>query len=94
MRDRLDQVIQVGATVLWGGGKTQYAGLPMGEVVKITAKRFKVIVPGRWKFSDPQEVALEPQNVVVIDCLLADKRNTEYVRQLRRTSGGEVPTDA
>lgn len=88
MRDRIDQVIQVGATVLWGGGKTQYAGLPMGEVVKITAKRVKVVIPGRetWH-SDPQEVALDPQNVIVIDCLMADKMDTEYVRQLRRCSG-------
>jgi len=96
MKDRLDQVIEVGATVLWGGGKTQYAGLPMGKVVKITAKRIKVIIPGRdtWH-SDPQEVTLEPQNVVVIDCLLgmsAEKMDTEYVRQLKREDG-EVSTD-
>ena len=95
MKDRLDQVIEVGATVLWGGGKTQYAGLPMGKVVKITAKRVKVIVPGLYRLSDPKEVALDPQNVVVIDFLLgmsAEKMDTEYVRQLKRDDG-EVSTD-
>ncbi len=95
MKDRLDQVIEVGATVLWGGGKTQYAGLPMGKVVKITAKRVKVIVPGLYRLSDPKEVALDPQNVVVIDFLLgmsAEKMDTEYVRQLKREDG-EVSTD-
>jgi len=95
MKDRLDQVIEVGATVLWGGGKTQYAGLPMGKVVKITAKRVKVIVPGLYRLSDPKEVALDPQNVVVIDFLLgmsAEKMDTEYVRQLKRDDG-EVATD-
>ena len=87
MRDRIDQVIQVGATVLWGGGKTQYAGLPMGEVAKITAKRIKVVLPGRYTLSKPQELSLDPQNVIVIDCLLADKKDTEYVRQLKRMRG-------
>lgn len=90
MRDRLNQVIAVGATVLWGGGKTQYAGLPMGKVTAITAKRVKVVLPKNWGIAGSQERTLDPQNVVVIDCLLADKMETEYVRQLKRTRG-EVP---
>jgi len=74
MRDRLGYEIVIGATVLWGGGKTQYAGLPMGMVTAITEKRVKVVLPKNWGVEGKEERTLDPRNVVVVDLLLAVPR--------------------
>ena len=43
--DAIGQPIVLGDKVLWGGGKTQYMGLPQGEVVKLTPKNVTVKFP-------------------------------------------------
>lgn len=44
-RDSIGQPIVLGDKVLWGGGKTQYMGLPRGEVVRLTPKNVTVKFP-------------------------------------------------
>lgn len=71
MRDCLGQEIHVGSRVLWGGGKTQYAGFRGGpkEVVRLTEKRARIrlrVVHGR-----SEEVSVAPRDLVVVDTILA-----------------------
>lgn len=72
-RDAIGQLINVDATVLWGGGTTQYTGLPKGKVVKLTPKMVKVTFPKDPKYSwrdTPTTIAIAPSSLVVIDKLL------------------------
>jgi hypothetical protein len=76
MKDILGQEITVGAKVLWGGGKTQYAGFAGGpvEVVKLTAKQVSIRVPDPY-FKDRFEVkSIHPRDLVVVDRLLNNEK--------------------
>ena len=65
MKDAIGQEIQPGNFVLWGGGKTQYAGLPLFKVRKLTDKRVTCL---RVEYRERR--ALDPLNLVVVDKLL------------------------
>lgn len=81
MKDILGQDIVVGAKVLWGGGKTQYAGFAGGpvEVVKLTLKMVRIKVKsyklssGEWIYD---EKVIAPRDLVVVDRLLKEPHET------------------
>lgn len=75
MKDRIGQEIVVGATVLWGGGKGQYAELPKGRVTKITDKRVTVVFPHPWLKEATEEKSLASKTLVVVDRLLEGLHN-------------------
>lgn len=69
--DILGQPIHVGSKVLWGGGKTQYAGFAGGpkEVIKITPKMVRILV-SISKYGTRDEKVIHPEDLVVVDRLL------------------------
>lgn len=75
MKDVLGQEIAVGSMVLWGGGKTQYAGFAGGpkRVVRLTAKCVVLHIRKNTWETEPQTVTVSPDCVVVVDKLLAAK---------------------
>lgn len=73
MKDVLGQEVTVGSKVLWGGGKTQYAGFAGGpvEVVKLTPQKVRIRVPVHWAKDRFDEKTVYPSDLVVVDRLLA-----------------------
>lgn len=75
MRDGLKQEIRVGDKVVWIGGKTQYAGALIYEVVKITEKRVRLglLDKERAPSLQPKGPVVDSKDVVVVTKLLEDE---------------------
>ena len=75
MKDILGQDIVVGSMVLWGGGKTQYAGFAGGpkQVIRLTAKRVVLAIRKHSWAVDWETVTIDPTDVVVVDKLIPVK---------------------
>lgn len=75
MKDILGQEICIGSMVLWGGGKTQYAGFAGGpkQVVRLTAKRVIIAIKHVKGTDEPVTTAVEADCVVAVDKILVDK---------------------
>lgn len=89
MKDVLGQEVTVGSKVLWGGGKTQYAGFAGGpvEVIKLTAQKVRIRVPVHWAKDRFEEKVVYPSDLVVVDRLLV-ATPTEGWRDYQSTDEG------
>lgn len=76
MKDGLKQEICVGDKVVWVGGKTQYGGVHLYEVIKITEKRVRIKLTNRKNAPDLQtrEPVIDPTDIVVVNKLLEDEQ--------------------
>lgn len=67
MKDGLGQEIKVGSTVVWVGGKTQYAGVRRYEVINISKAKIRILP----KHGNPKlATSIYPDHVIVVDDLL------------------------
>ena len=71
MKDGIGQPISIGSKVVWVSGKTNYAGVEVYTVEKLTEKRVKVAA-GRYG----NRTYVSPGDLVVVDALLDLKKES------------------
>lgn len=72
MKDGLNQEISVEDKVVWVGGKTQYSGVHVYQIEKITPKRVKLRLLNKKGAPQLQcdTPTVDPMDVVVVNKLL------------------------
>jgi hypothetical protein len=69
MKDTFGQEFTVGCKIVPIGGKGQYAGAYVHEVVRITAKRIAYVKNPRW----PDDLSyIAPGDAIVVDKLITE----------------------